>query len=60
LRFCFGFGFFGVFIVCAGSCAKAEIPTETRHDWQIFLKPSRAVLYKSRKRVTICGVEQPV
>jgi hypothetical protein len=33
----FGFGFSGVFVVCAGSCVKAERPPETRHDCAVFL-----------------------
>ncbi len=37
LRFAFCFGFFGVSVVCAGSCGKAERPAETRHDSAFFL-----------------------
>jgi hypothetical protein len=28
---------FPAFVVCAGSCAKAERPPETRHDCAVFL-----------------------
>jgi hypothetical protein len=35
--FVFCFGFSGVFVVCAGSCAKAERTAETRHDCAVFL-----------------------
>jgi hypothetical protein len=30
------FVFFGVFVVCARSCAKAERPPETHHDCAVF------------------------
>jgi hypothetical protein len=37
LGFGFCFGFSGAFIFCAGSCGKAERPSETRHDRAVFL-----------------------